>query len=479
MKAFRLKSIKNWGIVCACIFVVLFASFSAYYLWDLLKIGTAYKAKILCSGIFVSKRPADAVLSKDLMTSDLVALKWIDTHVDYTSQSVCADFFGLAKAKAIYRPGLGCTLVIGTDEEGLRSHVLPIPIDQRVKKKDLLWPEGERVNPEGVLSKKALKKLHKIVEMAFMEPDTGPVRRTRAIVIVYRGRIVAERYAPGFHKDTPMPGWSLTGAMTNALAGILVRQGRLSTDQCNLLARWRRTGDLRSKITVDNLMRMSSGLRFNEDYSDPQNDLSQMLFRTGDAAAYAAGKRLEYRPGTVWHFSGGSLVILSRVFKDAVNGTEDDYLTFPRRELFRPVGMSTAIIEPDAAGTFLTSSFGYASARDWARLGLLFMRDGVWNGRRILPKGWVKYSTTPVAGFSHVKYGACFWLSIPGLYTTPLSSGLSLPDDSFYAVGQDGQFIAIIPSKKLVIVRLGLTRKSYVWDQKLFTASIIDAISSD
>jgi CubicO group peptidase (beta-lactamase class C family) len=312
-----------------------------------------------------------------------------------------------------------------------------------------------------------------------MEPGPVPVRRTRAVVIVYKGRIVAEQYAPGFYRDTPMPGWSMTGAMTNALAGILVKQGRLSTDQCNLLLEWRGHGDLRSKITVDNLMRMSSGLQFDEDYSDPQNDLSYMLFRTGNAAAYAVGKRLEYKPGTMWHFSSGSLVILSRIFKDAIHGTEDDYLTFPQRALFRPLGMSTAVIEPDAAGTFLASSFGYASARDWARLGLLFMRDGVWNGRRIFPKGWIRYSTTPTPGSPHSKYGACFWLCIPDSYTSPVSRGLALPDDCFYAVGQNGQFIVIIPSKKLVIVRLGLTRKSYVWDQRLFTADIVDAISSD
>lgn len=214
-----------------------------------------------------------------------------------------------------------------------------------------------------------------------------PQQHTRAVVVVYRGQIVAERYAPGFDSRMPLPGWSMTKSVTNALVGILVKEGKLSLLDKNLMPQWNHRGDRRRQITLDGMLRMSSGLRFNEDEGNPLGD----LFGQADAAVYAANQPLEAAPNTKWQYSSGTTNIISGIIRNAI-GSDTDYLGFPRRALFDRLGMKSAVIEPDASGTLVCSSFMYATARDWARFGLLYLQDGVWEGQRILPEGWVQYS---------------------------------------------------------------------------------------
>ena len=225
-------------------------------------------------------------------------------------------------------------------------------------------------------------------------PIRKRLRRTRAIVVLRDGEIVAEQYAPGFSAATPLPAWSMTKSVLNALIGILVGEQRLSITDTALLPQWQ-PPDPRAAITLEDLLRMRSGLKFSEVYANFSSDVIEMLFNQPDAARYAARQPLDFAPGTTWSYASGTSNILSAIVRRVVG--EPDYWDWPRRVLFDPLGMPSAILEPDASGTFVCSSFMLATARDWARFGQLFLQDGVWNGQRILPDGWVSFSTTPTA----------------------------------------------------------------------------------
>ena len=219
---------------------------------------------------------------------------------------------------------------------------------------------------------------------------------------------------------------------------------------------------------------MSSGLKFDEDYRNPLADVTFMLFGVPDAAAYAIAKPLEAEPGSRWSYSSGTTNIISSAIRRIVG--DPGYLEFPRRALFNPLRMTSAVMETDAAGNFVGSSFMYATARDWARFGLLYVRDGVWLGQRILPEGWVAYTRTPTSNAPDQQYGAHFWLRIPNEFSCGNEGG-QLPADSFHAVGYEGQFVTIIPSRELVLVRLGLTRHPCAWDHQEFVRLVLGAIA--
>jgi CubicO group peptidase (beta-lactamase class C family) len=198
-----------------------------------------------------------------------------------------------------------------------------------------------------------------------------------------------------------------------------------------------------------------------------------MLLRTPDMARYAASKRLVAEPGSRWSYSSGTTNILSRVIRRAVGNS--DYLLFPHRALFQPLGMKSVVLEPDASGTFVGSSYVYATARDWAKLGLLYLQDGLWNGERILPDGWVRHATTPAVSATGNAFGAHFWVQIPDEYTSGWNFEW-LPQDAFHAVGHGGQFITIIPSRELVVVRLGQSRHPSAWQHDIFLTKILRAV---
>ena len=473
-----MKTVSAWVLLCIGILIVL-VSFGAYYLQRMALIGTAYKAKLLCSGVFISGRNKDSLLTRDLLADDLSVLRLIHADVDYNERSVTASIFGLAKRKAIFRQGLGSTLVIDSSEEQILQQKNPFQgVDQRVFKKQT--HHSDRLQPAVELPPDIDgAKLGEVIEEAFSEPDPKKLRRTRAVVVVYKGQIIAEHYAEGFSPDTPLLGWSMTKSVINALVGILVMQEKLSLEDRDLMQEWRKTEDPRREITIDQLLRMKSGLRFSEDYSNPFRDAIFMLLGTGDSAAYASGKPLETKPGSQWVYSSGTTNIISRIIRDTFGGKEPEYLSFPRRALFGPIGMNSATIEPDASGTFVGSSFMYATARDWARFGLLYLQDGIWEGERILPEGWVQYSTTPTPESPDGCYGAHFWLEVPESFKGDSSPAASLPPDMFMAAGHEGQFITIIPSRDLVVVRLGLSRLPESWDHEGFISQILEVIEDE
>jgi CubicO group peptidase (beta-lactamase class C family) len=315
------------------------------------------------------------------------------------------------------------------------------------------------------------QKLADALDEAFSEPDPKQHRGTRAVIVVYDGRIIAERYASGFTQEMPLIGWSMTKSVTNALVGILVGQGKLSIEEPASVPEWSKPDDPRRAITLDQLLRMSSGL----DWSEGLTDLTAMLFGSAcsDVAAYAANKPLAKEPDSIWYYSSGTANIIARIIRDAVGGTQADYFAFPRRALFDKIGMRSAVMEPDASGTFVGSSFMYATARDWARFGLLYLNDGLWEGERILPEGWATYSSTPTPSAPRNEYGALFWTIGQ---TRGEADAARIPADAYSALGYEAQNVTIIPSRNLVMVRLGLSQPEDAWNLESFIVNLLKAI---
>jgi CubicO group peptidase (beta-lactamase class C family) len=420
-----------------------------------LPIGAGVRAKILCSGVFVSGREPQSVLDEDLSFHPLLDL--IKTEVDFDKKEVTARFFIFARAKAVFHEQLGGILLSGKSADDIRSWNVNIPDPLPVHPGEIPWPTGDLIDESEAPPDIDLPLLEQAVDRAFLEPDPGISLRTRAVVVVQNGRLVAEKYAPGITRDMPLISWSVAKSVTSALIGILIDQGRLDLLAPAPIPEWQKKGDLRAGITVNHLLTMSDGLRFHEEYhSSPISDVNLMLFTKPDCTAFAVSRPAAAEPGTVYNYSSGTPNILSRIMRIVIND-DREYWAFPRRELFNKIGMRSAFFEADAAGNFLASANVYASARDFARFGLLYLNGGVWEGERILSEKWLKYTATPVTCYEKGGYGALFWLN-RGEPDNPEDRPFTrLPRDLMMAQGYQGQFIVIVPSKKLVVVRLGMT----------------------
>jgi CubicO group peptidase (beta-lactamase class C family) len=443
------------------LFVIGAAGWSLAWLWRVTAIGAAYKAKILCTTIFGSGREIDLRRADEISADSYWPLRFFGSRIDRVERSVTVSFLGLRPRTAIDRPGLGATLVRAGRPAELS--IAPTASSSTSRTPTRPWPVAI-----------GSPRLQQVVESAFTEPDPNRLRRTRAVVVVRNGRIVAERYAPGISSKTPLPGWSMTKSVLGALVGILVGDDRLSLDDRELVPEWR-APDPRAEIELEDLLRMRSGLKFSEVYSDLSSDVVKMLFGSPDTAAYAASQPLISPRGTTWNYSSGTTNILSSIVRRVVGDSE--YLGWPRRALFDPIGMSSAVMEPDAAGTFVCSSFMLAVARDWARFGQLYLQDGVWNERRVLPDGWVRYSTTPTPQSPGSMYGAHWWLKLGPELGGGTDVATRIPTDAFFALGHEGQTLTVIPSLELVVVRLGLTIHLDAWNHAAFLADLQDALS--
>lgn len=329
------------------------------------------------------------------------------------------------------------------------------------------WP-GETW-PEGAVPAPARETVAKALDAAFAT-TSGPMGETRAVVVVHRGRIVAERYGAGFDAESKLVSWSVAKSVTAALVGVGAREGLLKLDDPIRHARWA-DDDPRAAITFRQALQMSDGLKWREEgYDDPvANDAAKMLFGPGreNIAAYVAGKPLEHDPGTRWRYSSGTTNLISaalarRIGADPLRDPtgKEALRGFMYDKFFRVIGMDSTAAEFDIAGNFYGSSLVHATARDWARFGLLHLRDGVWDGERVLPEGWVDFLRTPASSEGAVAYGAHWWLSRENRQGL-LKEG---PFDSFEAHGFQGQLIVVIPSKDLVVVRLGLMSSENGWD---------------
>lgn len=462
---------RSFWIMLAAIVAVTAGGIVLPPVYRIALLGSGYMAQILCGGIFVSRRDFEDLMREDLTGPGLGGLRLFTPSVDNQARSVSAATFGIARQTSIFREGLGCTLIHHKTAASLRSQTKGLFSPLPPTDEDAEWPDGSRVVagdwPEEVDGQAAVRAIDGI----FSEPSPKRPRGSRALVVVYQGRIVAERYAPGFDAQMPLVGWSMSKTATNALIGLRIKDDKLALENQRLMPQWRGPGDARGTITLNELMRMTSGLTFDENSDDNLSDVSQMLFVQGNTAAFAAAKPLAYKPGTHWTYSSGTTNIVAGILSETFTETRD-YLRFPRDRLFAPLDMRTAVFAPDASGTFMGASFLYASARDWARLGLLFLQDGKWQGTQLLPEGWSAYTTRPTPQSPRDEYGAQVWLKLKN------SQGLGeppMPEDAFYMTGFDGQIVAMVPSRALVVVRLGLTPKGGDWEPARDLAPLINA----
>ena len=317
---------------------------------------------------------------------------------------------------------------------------------------DVPWPTASwsRSKPDTKAPARLQRLCHEIFNLT---PAQGV---TYGLQVVHRGQLVVDTYAAGANPIYLQYSWSMAKSVTQALAGILVKQGRLDLYAPAPVPEWQH--DARAAITLDQLLRMSSGLEFHEDYVDGQaSDVIPMLQFAGrhDVGAFAADKPLIHTPGSVWSYSSGTTNIICRILKEVVGDGASGMLRFMNDELFEPIGVRSATPKFDTSGTFIGSSFLQATPQDFARFGLLYLRNGVWDGQQILPPGWVDYARSPWYNDGTYAYGAQWWMK---------------PDqpDWFYCGGYDGQRILCVPDKDLVIVRLGrtpITEVDYVWER--------------
>jgi CubicO group peptidase (beta-lactamase class C family) len=412
-------------------------------------VATGFVSHQMCSATFVSGFDPQAFYREAVAPTTRPIDPLLSHRIDRERGEVTVTLAGMAESRAAYRGPLGC-LVLHNQPPAAE------PITWTPPAAPLLPPIAGPA-----LVEPATPALKVALDRAFEETSAPPHRRTKAIVVVRDGHIVAERYAPGVGIDTPLIGWSATKSVLNALTGILVRQGRLSLHGPAPVAAWSGSNDPRHAISVDNLLRMTSGLDLGNSLTAGASDLidpsSQMLFDERDMAGFAERARLKATPGTSWAYANGNTLLLSRLVRDQAGGTAAATLAFARRELFDRLGMTNVTLEFDAVGTPVGSSHMLAPARDWARFGMLYLKDGMVGGMRLLPEGWVDYSAAPTPGSETFGYAAGFWTNRGDSAGARHRTRLGLPVDSFMARGAFGQYVIVVPSRRLVVVRFGIS----------------------
>lgn len=422
-----------------------------------LSVATHSVSHSLCTAAFVSKVDPVAVFHEEQEPS-MRQIAWaIRYDIDRQAREVRSSVLGGWRARAVYREGLGCMLVHGDRPVAQAQGFTDAPIASP-------WP------PESQSTDNS--RLRAALDLAFSEPNPSSPRHTKAVVVVHDGKLIAERYAPGYGPDTPIWAHSLTKSVMNALAGILVQQGQLRVDQAAFPHRWP-ADDPRSAVTIDQLMRMTSGLPFDET-DGPVSPMTKLFFLSPDMAAYASSVAPIHPPGQNWAYSNLGYVLLAQALMDAAQARDAIAAErFMRDALFRPLGMGHTLVETDEVGTPVGSSHTYGTARDFARFGQLYLDDGVIDGRRLLPEGWAAYSHAQTLDTG---YGAGFWTNLRQEGSVPVWDvpwGMpQLPRDTYFARGALGQYIMIVPSERLVVVRMGISVNSST-DIANFTAAVI------
>lgn len=424
---------------------------------ELLRVGSGYAAKIVCSNVFLAHRDANQVLETDVQAPGNPLLKLIRVTVDEPGRRVEAGFFGfIARREAAYRDGLGCAVLPDDSPRGegrgdrrpvveLHDTAAQAPVDHAA-----LWPEGGRIETDAG-----------VMQVLSDERLAGP--GMRAILVIKDGRIVGERYGKGFDPGTPLLGWSMTKTVTAALVATLIKRGDMTLDDRSLLPEW--ANDRRRDISLRDLLSMQSGLAFNEDYGDVA-DVTRMLYLVGDMARFAGSLPLEADPGSAFHYSTGTSLILSKIWMEQMGNTADA-TAYPRQALFNPLGMRSAVLEEDASGVYAGGSYLYATARDWGRFALMLARKGNWNGSQVMAPEFVDLMLT-ANGHSDGRYSqAQTWL--------PRREGKGIPAGTFNLQGHDGQTIAVNPSAGLVVLRMGLTPSRERYDPGLLVGAVAKA----
>jgi CubicO group peptidase (beta-lactamase class C family) len=409
-------------------------------------------AKTMCSAVFITGLDLDfAAANVGYFTAPMEErAKLGKPVVDRSAREVRVTLPNGVRRTARYVGDQGCV----TLPEGERAlHFRPVAVPSKLPDPDRQpWPMGDAAAKEAPPKGIDLARIERALDQAF-DP---PAAQTAAMVITWRGRIVGERYAKGITRRTPLESWSMGKSLTATLLGILMREGVYRLDQPAPIPEWQGAGDPRRQIRISDILHMSSGVRIRAPL-DPGYDAKggypdHLYLYTGGVNAfhYAATRPLEWAPGKVGRYRNTDPVLANYLIRLAVEGRKQDYLSFPRRALLDKLGIRTLVMETDAWGNFLTQGYEFASARDWARLGNLYLQDGVWMGERLLPERFVKFVSTLAPSWledGRPIYGGFFWINGDGRFP--------LPKETYYMAGAGGQYTIIEPSRELVIARLG------------------------
>jgi CubicO group peptidase (beta-lactamase class C family) len=416
------------------VFIVLFyLGFSTYPKLDLI---SGFSAKSVASGHFMDNRSQKLIENGD---NDIDMIHLATNTIDDNGKFATASVYGLKERKAIYREGLGVTLV-DSDFDETKSYEVP---NRTVSSNNLAFPYGNREPKDTTLSNVDYTKLNTAVANAF-DVDGKKDKRTRSLLVIYKDKIIAEKYAAGFNKESKILGWSMTKSITSAMFGVLQKSGKYDIYKPAPIAEWQ--DDSRKIITTNDLLHMNSGLEWEENYSTIC-DATKMLFMSEDMSRAQLEKPAAFKPNTHWNYSSGTTNLLSGILRQQFK-THQEYLDFWYSALIDKIGMNSMVIETDMAGNYVGSSYGWATTRDWSKFGLLYLHKGNWNGDQILDESWVKYTVKPT-NTSEGEYGAQFWLNAGGRFP-------DVPRGMYFCSGFQGQMVAIIPSLDMVIVRMGL-----------------------
>jgi len=425
-------------------------------------IAAGYKASFLCSAIFNGGRDEAKIEAWELSgvyPEYNAILPTLKGTVDRERGHAIVPFSEtLPPRRAEYRKGRGCIIMpIGaTPPAPTAPHETPAPIPPDLR----AWPAGDTigtVRTPGPLIAQLAK--------GFDGATFGQGTRTSAIIVVRDGRIVAERYAEGFGPDVSQRTWSVAKSITGTLIGIAVGEGLVKVNEPARIPAWQyQPGyDPRRRITIDNLLRMASGLHT----MTAGNRSDAVYFGGASVEDEPVSGLLEAMPGTRFYYSNDDIMLAMLSLRATIG--EERYRDYPARMLFNRIGMRHTVFETDWRGNYVASSAAWTTARDLARLGMLWLNDGMWGGERILPAAWMRYATTPGGPqpSQGPNYGATFWL---------LNKTAGLPPGSFAAIGNRGQYVIIIPSHRTVIVRRGEDPYGTNFDGGRFAADILAAL---
>jgi CubicO group peptidase (beta-lactamase class C family) len=402
-------------------------------------------AKVFCSGLFVSGRDSAELrshLSAYFLGPKLDSLTKIE--IDRQRRRVRLTMSGMTR-EAKYYGDQGCVI-----HQPGRDTVYFTPVRVATTLPSAAtqpWPMGDQLPTTPLPADVDTAKLRQAIDAAFEHPEG----LTAAFVVVYKDRLIAERYGNGANRDMQLESWSMGKSITGTLIGRLIQQGVLKLEDPAPVPNWRKTpGDPRAKIRVMDLMRMSSGLRFSRGSpEDLPGYHDHDLIYTGalDAFEFVTTRPPQFPPNTMGRYRNTDPLTLGLIIRDAVRRRGEDYLTFPQRDLFDRIGIRRQVLETDPYGNFLLSGYDYGTGRNWARLGLLYVNDGVWMGKRLLPEGFVKFVSTPAPAWADSSYGGMVWVNGKGQWP--------VPRDAFAFRGAGGQETYVIPSRRMVVVRMG------------------------
>ena len=412
-----------------------------------IELGLAGYAKVLCSAVFVSSRdPAEAFRNSGFFMMPEDQRDHITYVVDREKKLVRMTRGAVTRTAKFYGDQ-GCII---QSQDGEPIHFKPISVKTRlVDAASQPWPMGDRPPDDTPALDIDRARVAKAVELAFGDPEA----LTAAFRVVYKDRIVAERYMPGITKDTQLESWSMGKSLTATLFALLVKDGIYRLDQPAPVPEWHSQSDPRAAIRIVDLLHMSSGLRFiatqDPDYTPDKGYPDHQFIYTGavDAFKYSFAKPLQFPPNTEGRYRNCDPLTIGWLIKQAVTSRGEEYLTFPQRALFDRIGIRRQVLETDPYGNFLLTGYDYGTARNWARLGMLYLQDGMWQGQRLLPEGWTKFVSTAAPAWRRPVYGGLFWINGDGAW--------KIPKTAYFANGAGGQRMFVIPSHNLVVARMG------------------------